>query len=82
VVKTYQAEHERTGQPDTDLGNTYIGLNWFLARVSQKHRDLQRHKLVFNYIIVNGDDVDSSTQWGGLAGYRDDAWLMQWQYKY
>jgi hypothetical protein len=82
VIKTYQADHERPGSPDTSLGNTYVGLNWFIARLSEKHRDLQRHKVVFNYIIVNGDDVDSSTPWNGLAGYRDDAWLMQWQYKY
>jgi hypothetical protein len=82
MVKTYQADAERPGTPDTQLGNTYLGINWYLARVSEKHRDLQRHKLVFNYIVVNGDDVDSTTPWNGMAGYRDNAWLMQWQYKY
>jgi len=82
VVKTYQSEAERVGFTDTKLGNTYVGFNWFLARVSQKHRDLQRHKVVLNYVVVNGDDADSSTPWNGLAGYIDDAYLLQWQYKY
>jgi hypothetical protein len=82
VVKTYQAEHERVGSPTTDLGNTYVGFNWFLARVSEKHRDLQRHKVVFNYIFTNGDDINSDTQWNGLTGYRDTAYLLQWQFKY
>jgi len=82
MVKTYQAEAERIGFSDTKLGNTYIGFNWFLARVSEKHRDLQRHKVVLNYVIVNGDDVDASTPWNGLAGYRDSAYLLQWQYRY
>jgi len=66
----------------TKLGNTYIGFNWFIARLSEKHRDLQRHKVVINYILVNGDDVDADTPWNGLAGYRDTAYLIQWQYKY
>jgi hypothetical protein len=82
VLKTYQATAERPGSEDTALGNTYIGFNWFLQRLSAKHRDLQRHKIVFNYILVNGDDVDSETPWNGLAGYRDSAYLIQWQYKY
>ena len=87
VIKTYQAEYETATTSSTKLGNTYIGFNWYLARVSQKHRDLQRHKLVFNYIITNGDDGDPSdpgagTTWDGLLGYRDTAYLVQWQYKY
>jgi hypothetical protein len=83
VIKTYQSESDRPGAADkTELGNTYIGLNWFLARVSEKHRDLQRHKIVINYILVNGDDVSAETEWNGLGGYRDDAWGVQWQYKF
>jgi len=82
VIKTYQAEHDRPGSDATKLGNTYLGINWYIQRLSAKHRDLQRHKLVFNYILVNGDGVDADTQWNGLAGYRDTAYLIQWQYKY
>ena len=83
VIKTYQSESDVPGAADkTELGNTYIGLNWYLARVSEKHRDLQRHKLVFNYVFVNGDDIDSDVQWNGLSGYRDATYGIQWQYKF
>jgi hypothetical protein len=82
VIKTYQANASRPGTPDTSLGNTYLGINWYLARLSTNHRDLQRSKLVFNYILVNGDDVDADTPWNGMAGYRDSAYIIQWQYKY
>ena len=82
VIKTYQAESERPGRETTKLGNTYIGFNWFISRLSDKHRDLQRHKIVANYIVVNGDDNDADTPWNGMAGYRDTAYLIQWQYKY
>jgi hypothetical protein len=82
MVKTYQAEHEDPMGVKTDLGNTYVGFNLFPHRASDKHRDLQRHKIVVNYVLVNGDDVDSMTPWAGLGGYRDNTWAAQWQYKY
>jgi hypothetical protein len=82
VVKTYQAEHERVGYEDTDLGNTYFGFNIFPARVSDKHRDLQRHKIVVNYVFTNGDDEGSTNVWDGIGGYIDDTFGVQWQYKF
>lgn len=77
VVKHYQASAEKGGV-DTDLSNTYVGFNFFLAPMSTKFRDHQRHKIVVNYILSGGDQ-DS---WNGLSGYRDDAWGLQWQYKF
>jgi hypothetical protein len=85
VLKTYQADTDKPSGDDivsTDLGNTYIGLNFYPKRVSDKHRDLQRHKIVLNYVIANGDDVDSDTPWQGIGGYKDDTWAAQWQYKF
>jgi hypothetical protein len=82
VLKTYQAEAERIGDDKTKLGNTYLGINVFPYRVTDKHRDLQRHKIVINYVFVNGDDKDSSTPYYGLGGYDTDTWGVQWQYKY
>jgi len=82
VVKTYQAEHEAPDGEKTDLGNTYIGFNVFPVRLTDNHRDLQRNKIVINYVFVNGDDIDSSTPWEGLGGYKDDTWGVQWQYKF
>lgn len=86
AVRTFQASSERPmmggGLRDTDLGNTYVGFNIFPHRVSDKHRDLQRNKIVINYIITNGDDIDAMTPWAGIGGFLDDAWGIQWQYKY
>jgi hypothetical protein len=83
MVKTYQAESEKGSSPKTELGNTYVGFNFFPVRVSDKHRDLQRNKIVINYIITNGDDIDETvTPWNGIGGYVDDAWVTQWQYKF
>ena len=77
VVKTYQSSAEKAGV-STDLGNTYIGFNWFLAPVSSKWRDHQRHKIVVNYIITNGDE----DTWTGISGLKDNAFGVQWQYKF
>lgn len=77
MVKTYQSEAERDGV-SSDLGNTYIGFNWYLAPLSSKWRDHQRHKIVVNYIITNADP----DEWNGIGGLRDDAWGIGWQYKF
>ena len=82
ALRVLAAEHERVGYEDTDLGNTYLGFNIFPARVSDKHRDLQRHKIVVNYIFTNGDDEGATNPWGGIGGYMDDTFGVQWQYKY
>jgi len=42
-------------------------------------RQLQNHKIVFNYVLTSGDDGDD---WTGKWGYLDDAYLLQWQYKF
>ena len=95
VVKTYQAEAELTEQPQIDsskMGNTFLGLNFFFNRVGTSHRDLQRNKIVVNYIITNGDEgiVDpiegiaprDSGVWYGIGGFADNTFGIQWQYKY
>jgi hypothetical protein len=95
VVKTYQAEAELSEQTQFDkskLGNTFLGLNFFFNRVGTSHRDLQRNKIVVNYIIVNGDEgiVDpivgaaprDSGVWYGIGGFADSTFGIQWQYKY
>ena len=76
VVKHYQASAEKGGVKTT-LGNTYVGLNIFLAPLSTKFRDQQRHKIVINYIFSSGDEA-----WNGLGGYLSNAWGLQWQYEF
>jgi len=88
VVKHVQANATwATGTPDTTLGNTYLGLNIF---VSMPYSDFSRkakrtrnqHKVVLNYIIASGDTADATTPWNGLKGYKDDAFIAQYQFKF
>ncbi len=78
MVKHYQASADNPVSGSSDLGNTYVGFNWYLSPLRYKARDFQRHKIVFNYIFATGD-TDS---WTGKWGYLDDGWVIQWQYKF
>ena len=78
VVRYYSATSDKPNMPSVTLDNTVIGLNWYLSPLRYKPRDLQRHKIVLNYIIASGD----TEEWTGVAGFRDDAWVAQWQYKF
>lgn len=78
VVRYYSADSDQPDAPKYTLTNTVIGLNWYIAPLSYKPRNLQRQKIVFNYILAGGD----KDEWNGVAGFTDDAWLMQWQYKF
>jgi hypothetical protein len=95
MVKTYQAEADLFDPVDNEsfnskLGNTFIGFNLFFARLGSSHRDLQRNKIVVNYIYVNGDGKDlildenaePIPSWIGLGGFADDTLAVQWQYKF
>ncbi len=77
VVKHYQASMDKGGL-SADLGNTYLGLNWYIDPLSNKPRDLQRHRLMLNYILASGD----TDTWAGVGGYKDDGWVLQYQYKF
>jgi hypothetical protein len=78
MVKTYQAEADHPHSGSASLGNTYVGFNLFLSPLTARHRDLQRHKLVINYIFSDADDAS----WTGLGGLADDAWGVSWQYRF
>jgi len=87
TIKHIQAHAERNNNT-SDLGNTYIGLNIFFSQFNDKFdrnskRNRNAHKLVLNYIVASGD-TQAITDGGfnGLGGYRDDAWIMQWQVKF
>jgi hypothetical protein len=77
MVKGYRSTADKGGT-ETELGNNYVGFNWYLAPVSSKWRDHQRHKIVVNYIIADGD----TDTWNGIGGLKDDAWGIGWQYKF
>lgn len=84
TIKHIQATATKgTSASSYSLGNTYIGLNIYLVQFDNKmDRDSKRkrnaHKLVFNYIVASGD----TDKFKGLGGYKDDAWIVQWQAKF
>ena len=68
---------------ETDLGNTYLGINYYLSPFDNKmsrgaKRKRNAHRLQLNYVVASGD----KEEWNGLGGYGDDAWLAQYQYKF
>ncbi len=75
VVKYYMASADR-GSTSTDRDNIYLGLNFFISPLKLARRTLQGHRIQINYIL--GDD----NSWVGLGGYKDNGWIMQWQYKF
>ncbi len=77
VIKHYQSSMDK-GSLSADLGNTYLGLNFFIDPLTAKARDGQRHRLMFNYILASGD----TDTWAGVGGYKDDGWVLQYQYKF
>jgi hypothetical protein len=86
VTKHMQGSAQGNGA-DTDLGNTYLGANIFISMPSQDYsrkakRGRNQHKVVLNYIVASGDTADSTNVWNGLKGYKDDAFIAQYQFKF
>lgn len=89
VAKTIQGSAQKgTNAATTKLGNTYLGFNLFLSqpysdfsRKSKKARNQQ--KVVFNYILANGSGAtEGADKWTGLSGYRANAFIAQYQFKF
>ncbi len=82
------AEGKTGNTQSTDLGNTYVGFNYFIAQPYQDFsrkakRGRNQHKVVFNYILASGDGAsEGADKWTGLSGYRDDAFIAQYQFKF
>ena len=86
VGKHMQGSSQGNGA-DTDLGNTYVGFNYFIASPKQDFsrkakRGRNQHKVVVNYIVASGDTAGSTNEWNGLKGYKDDAFIAQYQFKF
>ncbi len=90
VAKHIQGSAQKgTNASTTNLGNTYLGFNLFL---SQPHSDFSRkskkarnqQKVVFNYIVASGSGAteNATDKWSGLSGYRADAFIAQYQFKF
>jgi len=59
--------------------------------ISQPYSDYSRkakrarnqHKVVVNYILASGSGAtEGAEKWTGLSGYRDDAFIIQYQFKF
>ncbi|MDF1876933.1 hypothetical protein JHD47_03785 [Sulfurimonas sp. SAG-AH-194-L11] len=77
-----------TGANTTNLGNTYLGLNIFISTpyqdFSRKAKRMRnQHKVVLNYIVASGSGAtEGAEKFTGLSGYRADAWIAQYQFKF
>ncbi len=90
VAKTIQGSAQNgTNAATTKLGNTYLGFNLFISQpysgYSRKaKRARNQHKVVANYILASGSGATevAADKWTGLSGYRDDAFIIQYQFKF
>jgi hypothetical protein len=78
-----------TKAKETELTNAYIGLNLFISSPSsdlsrKAKRTRNQHKVVLNYIVAGGSGAteEAADKWTGLGGYRDDAFIAQYQFKF
>ena len=85
VTKYMKGDAEGNAAADMSLSNTYLGFNYFLSspktdfsRKSKRNRN--QHKVVFNYVVANGD-TDTWNQ-ADLGGYLDDTFIAQYQFKF
>ncbi len=75
VIRHYSAnEEDTTAGTDTELSNTYIGINYFIDPTKKYNARLQ-----LNYVFVSGDE------WGYMGdskGKKDNVILAQYQVKF
>ena len=69
---------------ESDVSNTYIGVNYFINQSNNKmnrsnKRKRNQHRMQLNYILAGGD-TDTFKGVNGL--YKDDAILAQYQFKF
>ncbi len=84
-----EAEGKTGATQKTKLANTYLGFNYFIDSPKQdfsrkSKRGRNQHKVVFNYIVASGSGAteNAADKWTGLSGYRDDAFIAQYQFKF
>ena len=73
VIRHYAANSKPKSGRDTDLGNTYIGWNIFLA---EKKKDA---RIQLNYVVVSGDDKKFNGKATKKFAYTDNIFLAQFQ---
>ncbi len=81
VIKHIEGDAEKGGV-STRLGNTYVGFSYFVNpyATAAKHKH-DMHRIQCNYVIATGD-TEGKKVWNGLKGYRENAWIVQYEYKF
>ena len=73
---------------DTDIGNTYVGFNYYISPFDSKmsrgaKRKRNAHRIQVNYVAASGDtDGKGNRNKDLLKAYTEDSWLVQYQYKF
>jgi hypothetical protein len=75
------------GDKDTDIGNTYLGFNYYIAPFDSKmsrsaKRKRNGHRIQVNYVVASGDTDEKNKKNDLLKAYTEDSWLVQYQYKF
>ena len=83
VAKHVMADAEKGGV-ETDLTNTYLGFNYYIAAFDNKmnrgsKRKRNAHRIQANYVIAGGD---TEGKFNGNGGVKDDKWVVTYQYKF
>ncbi len=73
VLRHYAATSKTSAGVETELGNTYIGWNIFLAK---KKKDA---RIQLNYVVASGDETTFSGKATGKYAYTDNIFLAQFQ---
>jgi len=88
AVKDVRGKEEFDGR-ESDVSNTYLGINFHLHTANNKmdrknKRKRNSHKVMVNYVIANGDTDTFNNKGKTKTGsfYKDDAILVQYQFKF
>ncbi len=86
ALKHIQGSACRNGK-DTDIGNTYMGFNYYIAPFDNKmsrgaKRKRNAHRIQVNYVLASGDTDEKNKKNDLLSAYTEDSWLIQYQYKF
>ena len=94
AVKYIGGHGEKPGLEETDVSNTYFGLNYYINPKNNKmdrksRRARNRHRIQLNYVYAGGDarDADSDAaaefeKYASGAFFTEDTILLQYQFKF
>jgi hypothetical protein len=94
AVKYIGGHSEKIGLAESDVSNTYFGINYYINPKSNKmdrksRRSRNRHRIQLNYVLAGGDSADknkavtdSFTKYASGSFFTEDPILLQYQFKF